>query len=98
MQPVTPTPPRRPGVPLGERPVVGHGSSPIGDQVRPTGARRHCWVRGPVEAPGPHQGLVLAWRKVGSQWTAWVVYVVEDEDGEVTTVQQWVGQDLASPA
>lgn len=98
MQATTPPPPRRPGVPLGERPVAGRQCLPVEGPVAPKATRRHCWVQGPPEAPGPHHGLVLEWRQAGPAWRALVIYVVEGEDGEVTTVQQWVARSLVEPA
>jgi hypothetical protein len=30
---------------------------------RPPAPRRHCWVSGSVDSPGPHVGLVLGWER-----------------------------------
>ena len=40
----------------------------------------------------------MEWRQAGPGWRALVIYVVEGEDGEVTTVQQWVSRWLVEPA
>jgi hypothetical protein len=50
--------------------------------------RRHCRVVGPAEDPGPSPGLVLEWRRDGSEWLALVVYVIAG-DGHSTTVHTW---------
>lgn len=71
---------------------------PVEGPVAPKATRRHCWVQGPLEAPGPHHGLVLEWGQAGPPWRALVIYVVEGADGEVTTVQQWVAWSLVEPA
>lgn len=58
-------------------------------------SRRHCWVSGPREAPGPHPGIVLAWEQRGEAWFALVSYYLED-DGVLA--QQWLAADLLTPA
>lgn len=90
----------RRGTPLRDRPV-----SPAPGEVRtpPRASRaqqpahRHCWVRGPDGAPGPHPGLLLEWRSVGEgMWEALVAYAVQEGD-RVTLVQQWLSAALVSP-
>ena len=58
--------------------------------------RRHCWVAGPPEDPGPWPGLVLGWQQGAGGWQAWVVYLVGD-DLDVA-VQGWVGAGRLTPA
>jgi hypothetical protein len=43
----------------------------------PRVARRHCWVTGSDDAPGPHAGIVLGWERRGERWFAQVAYVIE---------------------
>jgi hypothetical protein len=97
----------RRGTPLRDRPVVpppgtapepGAGPPPVGPALQarqPT--RRHCWVRGPDGAPGPHPGLLLEWRRTPhGEWEALVAYAVQ-EGGSVTLVQQWLPASLVAP-
>ena len=59
-------------------------------------SRRHCWVVGPNDAPGPFPGLVLDWRRhEDGTWCAYVIYVV---DGLETAVQAWVPAARLQPA
>ena len=60
------------------------------------GPRRHCWVTGPDEEPGPWPGLVLQWDRTDSGWRAWVVYLAGDDEEQVA-VQCWVTRDRLSP-
>ena len=86
----------RHGVPLRDRPVnLGDGKSQ--DAVRGRG-QRHCWVHGPPEDPGPHPGLIQAWRNGPQGWSALVVYILVDEPAQdVTTIQAWVLADALRP-
>jgi hypothetical protein len=100
----------RRGVPLRDRSVVTAGGEPVKFQEAGSGAapsvpaqsppaprQRHCWVKGPAEALGPHPGLLLEWRLVGAgEWRALVAYAVVDGD-QVTLVQQWVPAELVRP-
>ena len=61
----------------------------------PRAPRRHCWVTGSADSPGPHAGLVIGWERRGERWFAQVAYVLED-DGAV--VVQWLPGDLLTPA
>jgi hypothetical protein len=61
----------------------------------PRAARRHCWVTGSDDAPGPHAGIVLGWERRGERWYAQVAYVIEDDDALVV---QWLCGDLLRPA
>lgn len=67
----------------------GH-QHPIPVPPRP---RRHCWVRGPGDAPGPHAGLVIAWEKRDTTWFALVAYFLEPDHA---LVQQWLPSDYVS--
>ena len=88
----------RRGVPLRDRPVnLGNGKGPEAARSR---GQRHCWVHGPPEDPGPHPGLIQAWRnEPQGGWAALVVYILLDESTQdVTTVQAWVPADALRPA
>jgi hypothetical protein len=86
----------RRGVPLGDRPVnLGDGKGP--DVARSRG-QRHCWVHGPPEDPGPHPGLIQAWRHGPQGWSALVVYVLGESAQDVTTVHRWVPASWLRPA
>ena len=43
------------GIPLRDRMSV------VGGQAVNREPRRHCWVSGPADTPGPHPGLVISW-------------------------------------
>ena len=90
----------RRGTPLRERPVVPPPGTapPSAGPARPRQpTRRHCWVRGPEGAPGPHPGLLLEWRPAPQgEWEALVAYAVQ-EGPSVTLVQQWLPARLVSP-
>jgi hypothetical protein len=60
-----------------------------------TSRRRHCWVTGPGEDPGPWPGLILDWQHTEAGWRAWVVYLVGDAHEVV--VQGWVGRAQLKP-
>lgn len=59
--------------------------------------RRHCWVIGPAQDPGPWPGLVLEWHRDAEGWRARVVYLT-DADGAQTVVQTWLDARLLRPA
>ncbi len=73
-----PPPPRR-GVPLRDRVAITD---------RPVAARRpHCLVTDPQGQEWP--GLVITWRRDhDGSWSAWTVYVV-DEEPDPVLVQAW---------
>lgn len=56
--------------------------------------RRHCWVTGTTDAPGPHPGIVLEWQQRDGQWFALVSYWIE---GDRALVQQWLSSELLRP-
>lgn len=63
---------------------------------------RHAWVRldatdraHPLEPPA--QALVVSWKKVGWQWLAMVVIVIETDAGDPVIVQQWVPSENVRP-
>lgn len=63
---------------------------------------RHAWVRLPVAnrdhpLQPPAQALVISWKKVGWQWLAMVVIVVETDTGDPVIVQQWVPAESVRP-
>ncbi|HET9632441.1 hypothetical protein [Terrabacter lapilli] len=56
-------------------------------------SRRHVWVRGPREAPGPHPGVLLGWEQRDGQWFALVSYYLE---GDGVLAQQWLAAELVT--
>ena len=80
-----------PGLTLAERSQLsGLGGTSVAS------SRRHCWVTGPDDDPGPFPGLVLDWRRhEDGTWQAWVVYLVDDLQG---AVQAWVPAVRLQPA
>jgi len=54
-------------------------------------SRRHCWVSGGPDAPGPHPGIVLEWQQRDGAWFALVAYVIE---ADRVLVQQWLSARL----
>ena len=56
--------------------------------------RRHCWVEGPSDAPGPHPGLVIEWQRREGGWWALVAYYIEVDR---VLVQQWLRGELLRP-
>ncbi|MDC5696832.1 hypothetical protein OO014_06140 [Intrasporangium calvum] len=82
------------GVPLRDRPVVTPGLAPP-----PRASRRHCWVEGPADHPGPWPGVIVEWRRdqPAGDWTALVVYVVS-EGSTSTTVHTWLSARFLRPA
>jgi hypothetical protein len=61
----------------------------------PPPARRHCWVKGSDDSPGPHAGLVIGWERRGQSWYAQVAYVIEEDSALVV---QWLPEELLRPA
>src|SRR3954468_22285560 len=57
-------------------------------------SRRHCWVRGTRDAPGPHPGIVTAWEQREGQWFGLVTYYLEPDR---VLAQQWLQAELLSP-
>lgn len=60
----------------------------------PPASRRHCWVTGGPDAPGPHPGLVISWEKRDGSWFGLAVYLIE---GDGVLVQQWLPSELLTP-
>ena len=56
-------------------------------------SRRHTWVTGPREAPGPHPGIVLGWEQRDGRWFALVSYYLE-ADGVLA--QQWLAAEVVT--
>ena len=83
------------GVPLWDRPVATPGLA----STTPKQARRHCWVEGHPDNPGPWPGVVVEWRHDPSdaEWSALVVYVVSDAVSS-TTVHTWLPARFLRPA
>ncbi len=82
-------------MPLGQRAALDRAAS--GLALDPALQRRHCWVVGPPEQPGPWPGLVVQWRRSGQAWSARVVYLVGSA-GEPTTVDAWLAAEWLFPA
>ena len=57
-------------------------------------SRRHCWVVGPREDPGPHPALLTAWERRGSQWFGWAIWYSEAAG---VVVQQWLPATSLKP-
>lgn len=76
------------GIPLRDRVTV------VGGQAVNHQPRRHCWVTGPADAPGPHPGLVISWERRRDDWWAYVVWTVV---ADRTVVQQWLPSALIRP-
>lgn len=81
--------PRRPGPTLAERSADSRLSS---------APRRHCWVTGPDESPGPWPGLVVEWRRQGGDWIARTIYVVSEQEPPPVVVEQWLRLEQLRPA
>lgn len=80
--------PRRPGPTRAERVAASS------EQQTP---RRHCWVAGPDDSPGPWPGLVVEWRRDRGAWVARTIYLVTDRQQPVV-VEQWLSADRLRPA
>lgn len=58
--------------------------------------RRHAWVLGPAEDPGPHAALLVSgWVRQGSTWHVRVIWYSEEADA---VVQQSVPASALRPA
>lgn len=96
MSDAAPPPPTRRGVPLKDRPTdTATGRPPPATAP----GKRHCWVSGPAESPGPWPGLILEWQRnqEAGAWRARMTWVV-DEGPEPVLVQQWLPSGLVRPA
>jgi hypothetical protein len=61
--------------------------------------RRHCWIAGDVNHPGPKPGLIIEWRRRESGlWEARVVYLQSWDPDEPVMVEKWVGEYDIRPA
>lgn len=80
--------PRRDGLTLAER---------TAQTRQDTSTRRHCWVTGPIDSPGPWPGLVVEWRRDGEAWLARTVFVVDEGAGQHVLVEQWLTRDKLRP-
>jgi hypothetical protein len=80
--------------------ILARLAGPKGQRVQhpvpapPPAARRHCWVAGSDDAPGPHAGLVIGWERRETGWFAQVAYFIE---GDAAMAVQWLPTDLVSP-
>lgn len=54
-------------------------------------SRRHCWVHGGHDAPGPHPGIVVEWQQREGTWFALVAYLIEPDR---VLVQQWLSAEM----
>ncbi len=60
---------------------------------------RHVWVRLDKSNLPPLPGLVLDWRREGTRWSAWVVWVEEGRLQPGYRVRQaWIRSDKLRPA
>jgi len=83
----TPPPPRRSGVPLGERPVF-HGSESA--RALPAPSVRHVWVRAPGSQTGAAvwvAGVLLRWESGSAGVMGQVAFVVEEGGSPVMVTQ-----------
>ena len=83
----TPPPPRRSGVPLGERPVF-HGSQSA--RSLPPPSVRHMWVRAPgspTDAAVWVAGVLLRWESGPAGVMGQVAFVVEEGGSPVMVTQ-----------
>lgn len=106
--------PRRPGIPLKDRPVIpppnrhisGGAAEQAVDMVLPaagasaaTGRRRHCWVSLP-----DHDGNLREVEGLVLDWTkedgtGWVAWTLYvTDDPEARTVQEWLPAHRLRPA
>lgn len=105
-----PSPPRRAGTPLGERPTTDGTSQPPAPapaepapsnpvdeapEVGPT--RRHVWVAPADGGDTPHAGIVHAWRRTATGWQARCTYIVDDTTPEGVAVTQWLAAEVVRP-
>ena len=68
-------------------------SVPAGSGLSPS--RRHCWVLGAPEDPGPHPALLIGrWVRRGGEWFVKVTWYSEAEDA---VVQQWLPAGALRP-
>lgn len=80
---------------LGQRAALSRADRGQGDERL---RRRHCWVVGPHDNPGPWPGLVIEWSQTyDRQWQARVVYVISDPQNG-TSVECWMPAALLRPA
>ncbi|HOA57101.1 MAG TPA: hypothetical protein PKI09_03855 [Dermatophilaceae bacterium] len=96
-----PPPPRRPGLPLGERRLVS--TSALEPQaVLPTPRVRHVWVQAPSAQTGAGAmwvaGVLLRWERPAEGLRGLVAYVVADDSGSPVLVTQALAAGLIRPA
>ena len=96
----SPPPPRRPGVPLGER----HASMgpPVTEPALPAPSVRHVWVRAPVtsEGGGPAwvAGVLLRWERSEAGLLGQVAFVVTEGTSSPVLVTQLLAPSLIRAA
>jgi hypothetical protein len=89
----------RGGLPLHARSrSAGAATAPSAPEPPPCPVK-HCWVTGPVDGGRPRPGLLLEWRKDGSErWEGRVTYAAELRPGRWATVEEWLPAALLSTA
>jgi hypothetical protein len=80
----------------------GRGPS-LADRVRPhapaEAEAQHCWVTDAPSHPGRYPGLLLEWRRTGSDWAGLVSYAMPEVEGiGCRLVQRWVPARCLTPA
>lgn len=55
-------------------------------------------MAGPATSPGPHPGLLLAWRREPQGWLGRVAYVVLDPDSRPVLIDTWVPAGALRPS
>jgi hypothetical protein len=59
-------------------------------------ARAFCWVQGPEQKPGPWPGVIARWVRQDDGWTAVVVCIITDAEGEWPRRQQGAARPVAA--
>ena len=67
-------------------------------RTRAAPSRRHAWLLGPPEDPGPHPALLVSqWLRHGGADGGWQVQVVWYSEDSDAVVQQWVDAAALRP-
>ncbi len=71
---------------------------PKNDAWPPPRRWRHVWVRFDKTNLAPLPGLVLDWRRAGTRWSAWVIWI-DHRAGPSDRIQQgWIQAERLRPA